>query len=225
MKEEKKKYYLFEMNLKWLNIVSIVLIVFLLLFTIWIGIDLDFSGDAWTITLILLVPYLILHELFHGASYVLNGAHIKNITFGAHLEKGILCCLCKQNVSRKNILISVITPFVWLGLVTYMIGVATDNLVLILLSIFNISGCSGDLMMFLSFLKLKDFEYSEYDNPTAFGLYSETDLGHEKLLGLNYIGTKEELEKNDLKKVTISKTSIVAFFALLAFILFCYVMK
>lgn len=225
MKEEEKKYYLFEMNLKWLNIVSIVLIVFLILFTTWIGIDLNFSGDAWTITLILIVSYLILHELFHGASYVLNGAHLKNITFGAHLEKGILCCLCKQNVSRKNILISVITPFVWLGFVTYMIGVATDNLVLILLSIFNISGCSGDLMMFLAFLKLKDFEYSEYDNPTAFGLYSETDLGHEKLLGLNYIGTKEELEKNDLKKVTISKTSIVAFFALLAFILFCYMMK
>ena len=187
MKEEKKKYYVFEMNLKWLNIVSIILLILPLLLTILIGIDLDFDGDAWTITLILIVPYLILHELFHGASYVLNGAKLKNITFGAHLEKGILCCLCKQNVSRKNILISVITPFIWLGLVTYMIGIATDNLVLILLSIFNISGCSGDLMMFLAFLKLKDFEYSEYDNPTAFGLYSETDLSHEKLFGLNYI--------------------------------------
>ncbi len=220
MKEEKKKYYVFEMNLKWLNIVSIILLILPLLLTILIGIDLDFDGDAWTITLILIVPYLILHELFHGASYVLNGAKLKNITFGAHLEKGILCCLCKQNVSRKNILISVITPFIWLGLVTYMIGIATDNLVLILLSIFNISGCSGDLMMFLAFLKLKDFEYSEYDNPTAFGLYSETDLSHEKLFGLNYIGTKEELEKNDLKKVTISKTSIIVFFFFLLFILY-----
>ncbi len=220
MKEEKKKYYVFEMNLKWLNIVSIILLILPLLLTILIGIDLDFDGDAWTITLILIVPYLILHELFHGASYVLNGAKLKNITFGAHLEKGILCCLCKQNVSRKNILISVITPFIWLGLVTYMIGIATDNLVLILLSIFNISGCSGDLMMFLAFLKLKDFEYSEYDNPTAFGLYSETDLSYEKLFGLNYIGTKEELEKNDLKKVTISKTSIIVFFFFLLFILY-----
>ena len=220
MKQEKKKYYVFEMNLKWLNIVSIILLILPLLLTILIGIDLDFDGDAWTITLILIVPYLILHELFHGASYVLNGAKLKNITFGAHLEKGILCCLCKQNVSRKNILISVITPFIWLGLVTYMIGLATDNLVLILLSIFNISGCSGDLMMFLAFLKLKDFEYSEYDNPTAFGLYSETDLSYEKLFGLNYIGTKEELEKNDLKKVTISKTSIIVFFFFLLFILY-----
>lgn len=220
MNEENKKYYLFEMNLRWLNIVSIVLLLLALLLTILIGIDLEFGGNAWTITLILIVPYLIFHELLHGASYVLNGAQLKNITFGAYLEKGILCCLCKQNVSRKNILISVITPFVWLGLVTYIIGIMTDNLVLILLSIFNISGCSGDLMMFLAFLKLKNFEYSEYDNPTAFGLYSENDLSYEKLFGLNYIGTKEKLEKHDLKKITISKTSIIIFFFFLLFILF-----
>lgn len=220
MKEEKKKYYLFEMDLKWLNIVSIVLMVILIVFTILIGIDLDFSSDAWTITLILIIPYLILHELFHGIAYVLNGAKLKNITFGAHIEKGILCCLCKQNVSRRNILISVITPFIVLGLITYVIGVATDNLVLILLSIFNISGCSGDLMMFFSFLKLKDFEYSEYDNPTAFGLYTEGDFSQEKLFGLHYIGVQEELEKKDMKKIIISKTSVIAFFLFLIFILF-----
>lgn len=224
MEAEKKKYYLFEMNLKQLNIVSIVLMVLLILFTILIGIDLDFSGDAWTMTLILIIPYLILHELFHGIAYVLNGAKLKNITFGAHIEKGILCCLCKQNVSRRNILISVLAPFIWLGLITYGIGVATDNLVLILLSIFNISGCTGDLIMFLAFLKLKNFEYSEYDNPTAFGLYSEKDLSHEKLFGLTYIGNKDELEKKDMKKITISKTSIIAFFVFLVFILF-YLMQ
>ncbi len=224
MKEEKKKYYVFEMNLKWLNIFSIILLLFFFLIAIAFDVKINFTGSSWIITLILFIPYLILHELLHGFSYVLHGAKLKNITFGAHLEKGILCCLCKQNVSKKNILISLVYPFFWIGIVTYIIGIILNNSVLTLLSIINLSGCSGDLMMFFSFLKLKDFEYSEYDNPTSFGLYSENDLSQERLFGLNYIGTKEELEKNDFKKITISKTSILFLFLFLFIILF-YLVK
>lgn len=222
MREEGKKYYLFEMNLKCLNIISIVLLIVFTFLTIILGVDFTFFGNAWKVTLLFLIPYLILHEILHGISYVLNGADYQNITFGAHIEKGILCCLCKQNVSRKSILISLITPFIWLGMVTYIVGMITNNLVIILLSIFNISGCSGDLIMFLAFSKIKDFEYSEYDNPTAFGLYSDKDLSHKKLFGLTYIGQQEELEKKDKKRITISKTSVIAFFFLLLCILFSW---
>ncbi len=223
MEAEKKKYYLFEMNLKWLNIFSIILLLTFFIITIVLGKKIDFNGNAWIVTLLLFIPYLILHEILHGVSYVLHGVSFKNITFGAHLEKGILCCLCKQNVSRKNILISLLYPFFWIGIVTYMIGIIMNNSVLILLSILNISGCSGDIMMFLAFLKLKEFEYSEYDNPTSFGLYSNKDLSHTKLLGLKYIDVKEELEKENFKKVTISKESII-YFLLFLLIIFLYLL-
>ena len=39
-------------------------------------------------------------------SYVLNGADFKKVTYGAHLEKGVLCCLCKQNISKRDLQVS-----------------------------------------------------------------------------------------------------------------------
>ena len=65
--------------------------------------------------------------------------------------------------------------------------------------------------MFLDLLKLKDFEYSEYDNPMAFGLYTTKNLSKTKLFGLKYIGETKSLEKNNMKKISISKFSIITF--------------
>lgn len=70
-------------------------------------------------------------------------------------------------------------------------------------------------MMFYSLSKLKNFQYSEYDNPIAFGIYTSEDLSKKKMLGLKYIGTKEELERKELKKITISKISIICFIFLI----------
>ena len=209
----KKKYYLFEMNMNYLNVVSIVLfflciVVTALFYKIGIIHNWDYNMG---IILLLMIPYLCLHELLHSLAYVLHGAKFKNVTYGAHLEKGILCCLCKQNISKRNILTSLLYPFVIIGVITYIIGLIFDLPILIALSIVNISGAAGDLVMFAAFVGLKDFEYSEYDNPTAFGLYSEKDLSKKKLFGLNYIGVEDKLEIKDLKKVTISKTSIIMF--------------
>ena len=159
-------------------------------------------------------PWRKKRQIIHSVSYVINGANFKNITYGAHIEKGILCCLCKQNVNKRNILISLLSPFILIGVITYIIGIITKNDILLWLSIINISGCSGDLMMFYSLSKLKNIEYSEYDNPIAFGIYTSEDLSQKKMIGLKYKGTKEKLEIKDLKKITISKISIISFIVL-----------
>ena len=208
----KKKYYLFEMKTGALNIVSLVLFFGLLVLTGNLLQDQTINlGDLMAKSLLFMIPYFVFHEILHSISYVLHGADFKNITYGAHLEKGVLCCLCKQNVSKRNILTSLLYPFIFIGVITYIIGIVFNIPVLILLSIMNISGCSGDLLMFYSLSRIKNFEYSEYDNPTAFGLFTEEDLSNKKLPGLKYVGTKNELERKDLKKVTISKTSIISF--------------
>lgn len=212
-----KKYYIFEMDMTILNVISIVLFVLIFAITLLfykLGILHNWNYPIGII-FILMVPYLILHELLHSFSYVLHGADFKNVTYGAHLEKGILCCLCKQKISKKNILTSLIYPFIFIGVITYIIGVIFDWPILIALSIVNISGCAGDLIMFADFLRLKDFEYSEYDNPTAFGLYTSNDLSKKKLFGLKYVETSNQLEIKDLKKVSISKTSIIGFIIIL----------
>lgn len=209
----KKKYYLFEMNTIILNVLSILILIIMLIIT---GFTYEISiTDNIGLIIILMIPYMSLHEIIHSVSYVLNGADFKNITYGAHIEKGILCCLCKQNVSKRNILISLLAPFVIIGVITYIIGMILQNNTLIWLSIINMSGCSGDLMMFYSLQKLKNFEYSEYDNPIAFGLYTSTDLSKKKMFGLKYKGTTENLERNELKKITISKVSIICFIILI----------
>ena len=206
---KKKKYYLFEMKGMFLQILSIVILIIMVFLTYLLNHNIRVTDVDLILIFFLMIPYLVFHEILHSLSYVLNGAKFKNITYGVHIEKGVLCCLCKQNISKRNILISLITPFVVIGVVTYIIGMILNNFLLIALSIINISGCSGDLIMFFDFLKLKDFEYSEYDNPMAFGIYTKNDLSNTKLLGLKFIKKEDQLEIKDLRKVSISKFSII----------------
>ncbi len=215
---KEKKYYIYEMNGILLQIISIIILIVMLILTAYLSNTVIITNQDLKLIFLLIIPYLILHELLHSIAYVINGASFKNITYGAHLEKGILCCLCKQNISKRNILISLLFPFVIIGVITYIIGISINNNILVWLSVLNISGCSADLIMFFDLLKLKNFEYSEYDNPMAFGLYTNIDLSKTKLFGLKYIGKAENLEKNNMKKVSISKFSIIAFiiFILLA---------
>ena len=205
------------MNMNWLNVISIILFILpvaLTLFFYKIGVIHNWNYPMGII-FILLIPYLIFHEILHSIGYVLFGAKYDHITFGAHIEKGVLCCLCKQNITKKNILISLLFPFFWIGVVTYILAIIMDWPILIALSIFNISGCAGDIIMFLDFLGIKDFEYCEYDNPTAFGLYSDKDFSQKKLFGLKYVETTNQLDIHDLKKITVSKASIIVFVTIL----------
>ena len=207
---KKKKYYLFEMNMTVLNIVSLILFFVMIAITVLfhkMGIIHNWNYSLG-IVFILLIPYLILHELLHSLAYVLHGADFKKVTYGAHLEKGVLCCLCKQNVNKRCIMTSLLYPFIIIGVITYILGILFDFPILTALSIINISGCAGDLVMFMGFLPLKNFEYSEFDDPTSFGLYSNEDLSKKKLFGLKYVDSTTKLDIRDFKKVTMSKSVI-----------------
>ena len=211
---ENKKYYIFKMSLGILNIFSILLLI------VMVGIGLLFYKDFYKdfidgsmnlgIFLILFILYMVLHEILHSISYVLNGAKFKNITYGVHLEKNILCCLCKQDITKRNILISLFTPLVLIGIVTFIVGAIFKLPTLYILSIINISGCIGDIIMFIFISRLdKDIKYAEFDDPTAFAILSRKDLSKRKPFGLIYVEKKEKLEQKDYKKVTVSGASIL----------------
>ncbi len=213
-----KKYYLFKMNS------TTIYGVTFLLFAVAVGIHyLIYGNDSYTVLkdnydliFALYMPYLILHEILHATSYTIHGANFKNITFGGHIEKGVLCCLCKQNITKKNILISLLYPFFFIGVVTLVIGIIINCPVLVILSLLNISGCAGDLTMFYHLSKIKDFEYSEYNDPVAFGLYTDKDLSNRKMFGLDFVEAKKELKRDDLRKLDISKITIIFFVLLIA---------
>lgn len=222
----KKKYYLFKMDMKFLNFFSIILMIisFGIFYLIYEEATLSVLYDIYVPFILIYVPYLIFHELLHSLAYVLYGANFKNITYGMHLEKGVLCCLCKQNINKRNILYSLLYPFFFIGVLTLIIGIIINNPLLILLSLANVSGCSGDLVMFYHLSRLDNFEFSEYDCPTAFGLYTKEDLSNKKMLGLVFVDVKSKLERNDLKKVVISKMSIIILFLFYLLIVFSIIL-
>lgn len=218
---ENKKYYIYKMDLKTLNIISILMLITMILLTLIIEnftktkITLDYINTNMGIICIAYILYMILHEIFHSISYIIHGAKRNKITFGAHIEKGILCCLCKQNITRKNILASSLYPFFYLGIITYIIGFIINSPLLIILSVLNISGCAGDLLMFSYFIKLKNIEFSEFDDPISFALYSSKDLSKNTPLGIKFIETTNNIKREELKKITISRASYISFTILL----------
>lgn len=209
----KKNYYMFKMNTSFLNGFSIVLLLIVVgVFYLIYGYEaVDVFNYNIGPVMLLYVPYLILHEILHSIAYVINGADFKNITYGAYLEKGILCCLCKQNINKRNILYSLLYPFFFIGVLTLIIGIIFDFPILVILSLLNIAGCAGDLVMFYHLVKLNNYHFSEYNDPIAFGLYTSNDFSELKMFGLDYVGKRRVLDRDDKRKVVVSKTSIIAF--------------
>lgn len=91
-----KKYNLFEIKMKDINILCIIIVVILLIVTSIILPSYSTSDINFIQLLIFAIPYFILHEIIHSIAYVLCGANFKNVTYGAHLEKGILIVLFMQ---------------------------------------------------------------------------------------------------------------------------------
>ncbi|MBR3897836.1 MAG: DUF3267 domain-containing protein [Bacilli bacterium] len=223
-----KKYYIYQMNVKFLNIFSIIF-YFLIIFITFL-IDRNFLLESFYIDnyfwfILMLLLYTCLHEILHSIAYVLHGANFKNITYGMAFEKGICYCLCKQNISKKNILISLLYPFIFIGVLTYIISIIYHLPMLLFLSICNIGGCTGDIIMFFFILKIKNIQFSEFDDETSFALYTDEDLSSKKFFGLNYLGCKDNLDIKDYKKINVSRGSFILLFFLFAFGLVSFMVK
>lgn len=210
-KVKEKKYYLFEIDMVPMNILSIIIFVVLIIFSYLLFPDIaNPSKINLVLLLILYFGYMCLHEIFHSIAYKLYGGDFKKIIYGAYLEKGVFYCQCKQNITRKNILNALMFPLFYLGIATFIIAVIFKLPVLLFLSILNLSGCAGDIVMFMYIIKLKkNIEFSEFDNPIQFAIYSNEDVSKIKHFGLKFIETTDKLERKDLKKITISKGTII----------------
>ena len=222
-KNKDKKYYIFTLNMNFLNIFSFIILFLVVGLTLIIdkeflisSINYTFAVERLLITFVLVFGYLMLHEILHSIGYYIYGAKYKNIVYGIELEKGIFYCLCKQNINKKNIMNSLMFPLFYIGIVTYIISFILDSSYLLILSIFNISGCVGDIFTFLFMLKLDDdIEFSEFDDTTSFGIYTDKDISKNKYLGLKYIETRECLDRNEYTKIKVSKISYIILIVIL----------
>lgn len=208
-----RKYYKYKINLTFGNILAIIVFVLATIpaFIFSDGYVIDYDIKFLSIFLLVYLLWTFLHEILHGIGHMICGVKRNELSFGAYLEKGILFCLVRREVNKKGILVSLLFPFFFIGVVTYIIGLLINNQLLILLSIFNISGASIDLLMFYNFIKLgNDITYIEPGDGTSFYIMSNRDIN--KLTGFTLL-EKGEYNKDMFniqnKVFDISKSSIV----------------
>jgi hypothetical protein len=169
---------------------------------------------------------MFFHEFLHGVGFYINGnINFSDVVYGACLEKGIFYCMCKNFIGKNGIIISLLFPFFFLGIFTFFLGFFLDNSLLILLSVFNIVGCVGDLVMFFGFLKLPNFSYVDLSDCTGFVLVSESDLSKYKLFGMKVIESGDlndlNLEKN-FNRFEVSKFSFFIFILMFLFLVLSF---
>ncbi|MBQ6497537.1 MAG: DUF3267 domain-containing protein [Bacilli bacterium] len=210
MSTTSKKAYVYKMKLIPANVLGTIIFFLLLAFSFLIKANLYLDMNIG-LTFLIMILYLCLHEFFHGVGYLIGGTKRKNIAYGISIEKGILYCMAYQEITKKNILISLQMPFMVLGVITYIIGYFFNIPLLIWLSIINLIGASMDIMMFIYISKLNDVIYSESGEPDQFVLISNEDLTKKKSKYLEIVEIKDYIKSDyqfkNIKKVTISKTS------------------
>ena len=214
----KEREYFFEYKMGYMLVVSSIVTAFaivvpLLLMYFWFD-DTGFfdfaTGKTSTLIIgfVIMFLWMVLHELLHGAFYILGGAKRKNITYGAALEKGIFYCRCGEYVNKNTIMKSLLAPFTIIGVITLIIGMLAKQWWLVALSGMNIGGAGADLCMFFFFLKRKDdIKFMEYGDSSIFSLKTAENLEYKKFKCVKLID-KEKVPKNDNKvRLVISKAS------------------
>ena len=214
-----KKYYKFNLDMVWANVIAtIVLVVSAVVFLFF---DRTYQMDINII--IYMVLYLALHEVFHGIAFSIYAKDVKNIKYGAALEKGVFYAMCQERINKKAIVVSLLFPFIFLTVIALPIGVLIHSENLIILALINFSGATGDLFMVNLIRKMpNDIEYIDYDNSVGCYLLSKEDLSKYKAIGLKYIESGKDEDKlinKNIKRITISKWSVI----ILAILLIDYI--
>ena len=220
----KKHAYVFKMNMVPANILSFVILIVTFIFACLLLGESILQDYNSFVLIVCILGYFALHEFLHGVGYFLGGCRLKNIQFGICLEKGIFYAMAYQEISKKNILISLQMPFMVIGVITLIISAIFKLPLLALLSVVNFSGASLDLMMFFYILRIKNVTYSESGEPNEFVLITDCDLKKKKSLFFTIKDVKEYKKEDYVfskkKKIVISKFSYILIGLLLLFSIF-----
>lgn len=205
------KYYRYSYKEKIIPIVSIVMIIMILFLPIEIT-----SPNGLLIDIPLLILMFLVHELLHAVGFKFFAqANSKNITYGINLEKGVFYCTCKEEISKKGILISLILPFLIISIFAGLLGLTFKNNILIFLAFYNIFGACFDILAFIDIIRLpSDIKYKDLDDAMGFILISKNDLS--KYNNLLSIDLKEKgvynsgvIKAKDYTKFKITKFSLI----------------
>lgn len=220
MKKQELKYYKYKIKLGVGNIFASIILILLLIL-------LYFTFDNYYFNLtynkvLIMIGYFILHELLHYIGYLINkNVKNKDLCLGMCLEKGVMYCRCTNEISRTAVMISLLTPFTVIGIISLIISYIFDMPFLAFLSVSNIAGSYFDILMFIQMLKMpKDIKFAEYDECDAYYIISNKDLTNIKTKGISLVETdkynKIKLKSKNNKKIEISTLSLIIIIILVA---------
>lgn len=220
MKKQELKYYKYKIKLGVGNIFASIILILLLIL-------LYFTFDNYYFNLtynkvLIMIGYFILHELLHYIGYLINkNVKNKDLCLGMCLEKGVMYCRCTNEISRTAVMISLLTPFTVIGIISLIISYIFDMPFLAFLSVSNMAGSYFDILMFIQMLKMpKDIKFAEYDECDAYYIISNKDLTNIKTKGISLVETdkynKIKLKSKDNKRIEISTFSIIILIILVA---------
>ena len=123
---------------------------------------------------VILLLWFILHEVFHYLGFLINkNIDAKDLFLGMYIEKGIFYCMCKKEIDKKGILIALSFPFMFIGVITLIIGIIFNINTLIFLSTINLAASIGDILMFIQILRFpNDIKYTDIDDSTGYVIIS-----------------------------------------------------
>lgn len=220
MKKQELKYYKYKLNLGVGNIFASIILI-LLLILLYITFD-DYYFNLTYNKILIMIGYFVLHEILHYIGYLINkNVKGKDLCLGMCLEKGVMYCRCTNEINRTSVMISLLTPFTVIGIITLIISYIFDMPFLAFLSVSNTAGSYFDILMFIQMLKMpKDIKFAEYDECDAYYIISNKDLTNIKTKGISLIETdrfnKIKLKSKDNKRIEISTFSLIIIIILVA---------
>ncbi|MCR4729508.1 MAG: DUF3267 domain-containing protein [Saccharofermentans sp.] len=119
------------------------------------------------------IPLAVVHEKIHGWFWSIgaeNGS--KDIEFGFMKETLTPYCTCASPLSKPLYILGSMMPMTILGVVIGIIAVFTGSIVLLIISVIQIMGGAGDILIsaMLLFRKSDAKETILLDHPTKIGL-------------------------------------------------------
>lgn len=219
----KQKSYEYKLDLKVGNMLNILIMIVLLIF-LYFTMDINIEFHFYHFSILFL--WLILHEIIHYFAYLINkDVNKEKLYLGMAMEKGLLYCQCSDLISRKSIIISLLSPFMLIGVVTLVLAYIVNSSLLALLSIINIAGSIFDILMAIQMFKMpKDIKFGELGDFDAYYIVTHHNIENINVLGLKLTDKKEykkeELKSKQTKRINISKISWL--FLLFAFLIIIF---
>lgn len=235
MAREREHKYLIQINNILVAILSLIVMICLSFFVYWfVTYYISFDFETIKIDLINKYGYDIFGFVLYGLRYVGYVILIfilyelfrliiigrKNSSFVFRIEKGDIYSRCSKQIYKTRALLTLIIPFIILGILPIIGGLILKNLYVLLVGVINVIFNVRDVIMFIMILSLntKVIKYEDDINKDKVVLELRKDFSNYKNVLIKKV-TKLEDYDNDDSLFVISKWSVLIIILFIIFIL------